>query len=90
MRAIGVPLGMEDPKHPNISSTLWRSVADQDAKRYYFESAVLPAVFWVDLDKVDLKPGASPKMIAIERGKPLAGEVSAHLKEAKPFKWLSD
>jgi len=88
MRAIGVPLGMADPNHPNISSTLWRTVSDHDAKRYYFESAILPAVFWVDLAKVDLKPGASPKVIKIERGKPLAGEVSSHFKEAKPFEWL--
>jgi len=88
IRTISVPLGMSDPDHPNISSTLWRTVTDHDAKRYYFESAILPAVFWVDLAKVDFKPGESPKMLSIERGKPLAGEVSAHFKEAKPFEWL--
>jgi penicillin V acylase-like amidase (Ntn superfamily) len=88
MRAIGVPLGMADPDRPNISSTLWRTVIDHDAKRYYFESAILPAVFWVDLNKVDVKPGAKVKMIPIERGKPMAGEVSEHFKEAEPFKWL--
>ena len=79
---------MADPDRPNISSTLWRTVADHDAKRYYFESAILPAIFWVDLDKVDLKPGAKVKMIPIERGQPMAGEVSEHFTEAEPFKWL--
>ena len=88
IRAISVPLGMSDPEHPNISSTLWRTVTDHDAKRYYFESAILPAVFWVDLAKIDLKPGASPKVLSIEPDKPLAGEVSAHFREAKPFEWL--
>ena len=63
-------------------------MTDHDAKRFYFESAILPAVFWVDLEKVDLKPGANPKKISIERGKPLAGEVPAQFKEAKPFEWL--
>lgn len=89
IRAVSVPIGMSDPKHPNISSTLWRTVADDDAKRYYFESAVFPAVFWVDLAKVDFKTGAAPMMLAIERDKPLAGEVSAQFKEAQPFKWLN-
>lgn len=88
MRAISVPLGMSDPEHPNISSTLWRSVIDQDAKRYYFESAILPAVFWLDLEKVDLSDSAKPGMIRIERNKPLAGEISGHLQEARPFEWL--
>lgn len=88
IRAISVPLGMSDPKHPNISSTLWRTVTDDDAKRYYFESVVFPEVFWVDLAKFDLKPGASPMMLAVERGRPLGGEVSAHFQKAKPFAWL--
>ncbi len=88
IRAISVPLGMSDPEHPNISSTLWRTVADHDARRYYFESVVFPAVFWVDLAKVDLKPGADPKMVAIQRDKLLSGEISVHFKKAKPFEWL--
>lgn len=33
MRSIGVSLGMSDPDKPNISSTLWRTVIDHDAKR---------------------------------------------------------
>jgi penicillin V acylase-like amidase (Ntn superfamily) len=89
MRAIGVPLGMEDPDHPNISATLWRAVSDHDAKRYYFESTIRPAVFWVDLDKVDLKPGATPKMIDVLEHKGLAGEVSGAFEPAEPFKWLA-
>jgi penicillin V acylase-like amidase (Ntn superfamily) len=88
MRAIGVPLGMADPDHPNISATLWRAVSDHDAKRYYFESTIKPAVFWVDLDKVDLTPGATPKMIDINAPKTLAGEVSREFEPAEPFKWL--
>jgi penicillin V acylase-like amidase (Ntn superfamily) len=88
IQAISVPLGMNDPEHPNISSTLWRTVADDDAKRYYFESAVFPAVFWVDLAKVNLKPDASPMMLAVDPDRPLAGEVSSHFKKANPFAWL--
>jgi choloylglycine hydrolase len=89
MRAIGVPLGMADPDHPNISMTLWRSVADQGAKVYYFESAIMPAVFWVDLNKVDFKKGSGARKIAIEPEKALAGEISAKFEQAEPFKWLT-
>jgi penicillin V acylase-like amidase (Ntn superfamily) len=54
MRAIGVPLGMADPDHPNISAMLWRTVYDHDSRRCYFESTVKPAAFWVDLSNFDL------------------------------------
>jgi penicillin V acylase-like amidase (Ntn superfamily) len=88
MRAIGVPLGMEDPNHPNISMTLWRSVADHGAKVYYFESTIMPSVLWVDLSKVDFKKDSGTRKIAIEYEPALAGEVSAEFEPAKPFEWL--
>lgn len=90
IRAISVPLGMTDPVRPNIAMTLWRTVSDQKAKVYYFESVVFPAVSWIDLNKVDLSENASPKVITIERGKSIAGEVSELFKPAEPFKWLGD
>lgn len=88
MRAIGVPLGMEDPVHPNISATLWRAVSDHDARRYYFESTIKPAVFWVDLAKVDLEPGAPVKSIDVNGPEILFGEISSQFEQAEPFKWL--
>ncbi len=87
IRAVGMPLGLADPDHPGVS-TLWRTVADHSAKVYYFESVLIPAVFWVDLKKIDFKKGSGAKKIAIESGKALAGDVSAKFKPAKPFKWL--
>ena len=78
---------MEDPNHPNISMTLWRTVADQGAKVYYFESAIMPALFWVDLNKVDLKKGSGARRISIEPEPALAGEVSAMFAPAEPFKF---
>ncbi len=89
VRAISVPLGITDPKRPNIAMTLWRTVADQKNRVYYFESAVFPSVSWVAMDKVDLSEGAPVKSLRIERENPLAGEVSAAFKPAKPFKWIS-
>jgi penicillin V acylase-like amidase (Ntn superfamily) len=88
IRMVSVPLGMADEKNPNIAMTLWRTVADHKAKMFYFESAVFPAVSWIDMSKVDFNEGAKPKMVRVERGKPLAGELSETLKPAEPFKWL--
>ena len=89
MRSVGVPLGMSDPDKPNISSTLWRSVIDQDAKRYYFDSAINPSVVWVDLDKVDLSPGAEVKTLKLGVPGNLGGEVSSKFERAEPFKFLA-
>ncbi len=88
VRAISVPLGMEDPDHPNISATLWRSIADHGEGRYYFESAIRPTVFWVDLDKVDLSAGATSKRLDVYVDEPLSGEVSGAFEAAEPFAWL--
>jgi choloylglycine hydrolase len=87
-RAVSVPLGMADANRPNIAMTLFRTVADQQAKIYYFESVIFPSVSWVDMSKVDLAEGAAPKVIQIERGQALAGEVSGLFKSSEPFKWL--
>jgi len=88
IRAISVPLGMTDPNRPNIAMTLWRTVAEQKGKVYYFESVIFPAVSWVDMNKLDLAEGSAPKVIPIERGKAIAGEVSGVFQPSTPFKWL--
>jgi len=53
IRNVYVPYGIATPEEPNISSTRWRTVADQKRMRYFFESALTPNVFWVDLVKLD-------------------------------------
>lgn len=89
MRSIGVPLGMSDPDKPNISSTLWRTVIDHDAKRYYFDSVINPSVIWVDLDKVDLKPGAKPMKLKLGVPQNFGGDVASKFEPAEPFKFLA-
>ncbi|KAF2990532.1 linear amide C-N hydrolase [Methylocystis sp. MJC1] len=89
IRAISVPLGIADPERPNIASTIWRTVSDLGAKRYYFESAYSPSIFWVDLDRLKLEPGAKPMKLDLS-GKPiLSGEVSGKFVEAEAFKFLA-
>ena len=89
MRSISVPYGITDPGQPNIASTMWRTVSDIGAKRYFYESALNPAIFWVDLDKVGLGEGAPVKRLDLSGSPILSGEVSAHFAPAEPFAWLS-
>ncbi|BBC65730.1 hypothetical protein MMRN_26260 [Mycobacterium marinum] len=89
MRSIGVPLGMSDPDKPNIAPTLWRSVVDHDARRYYFDSVINPSVIWVDLDKVDLTPGAQPMKLTVGVPDDQGGDVSQKFEPAAPFHFLA-
>ncbi len=52
IRAVSVPLGITTPGQPNIASTLWRTVADQKNRIYYFDSSTRPNTFWVSLGKL--------------------------------------
>lgn len=87
-RAISVPVGINDPQKPNIATTYWRSVSDIGAKRYYHESVLSPSIFWVDLAKLDLAPGAAPRKLDLKANQGLAGEASGKFVPATPFVWL--
>ena len=89
MRSISVPLGIQDPKLPNIASTRWRTAADLNAKRYFFDNVHTPSVFWVDLGKLDLKPGSPVLKLDLQGDAMLSGEVSGSFKPAEPFKFLA-
>jgi penicillin V acylase-like amidase (Ntn superfamily) len=88
IRAVSVPLGISDPKEPNIASTIWRTVSDSRAKRYYFESSYSPSIFWVDLDKLKLDAGAKPMKLDLKGHPILADEVSDKFAPAEPFKFI--
>lgn len=88
MRAVSTPLGLSDPEKPNIASTLWRTVIDHDARRYFFDSVINPSVVWVDLDKIDLAEGAAPARLAFQGLEDVGGNVSDRLVPTEPFEFL--
>ena len=63
-------------------------MSDNNAKRYYFESSLKPAIFWVDLEKVGLEEGADVKVLDIMGPEVLAGEVSAKFQKEEPIVWI--
>ena len=91
IRNVSVPYGITTPDQPNISSTRWRTVSDQSRMRYYFESALAPNVFWVDLKKIDFSEGKG-KVKRLDLGNQqrtiYSGEANAQFKDAKPFRFL--
>lgn len=87
-RSVSVPLGITTPDQPNISSTIWRTVADQKNLVYYFDSATRPNTFWVSLARLDLTPGAPVKKLTIQNGEVFSGETAASFKPAELFKFL--
>lgn len=91
IRNASVPYGISTPNEPNISSTRWRTVADHKRKLYFFESALTPNVFWVDLTKVDLSEatGTVKKLdLGPNQTNIFSGVTNEHFKESKPFKFL--
>ncbi|HEU0299657.1 MAG TPA: linear amide C-N hydrolase [Longimicrobium sp.] len=87
-RAVSVPLGITDPGHPNLSSTIWRTVSDQKNLVYYFDSATRPNTFWVSLSKLHLERGARVMKLTIQDGQVFAGEMAGQFAAAEPFEFL--
>jgi len=85
IRAVSVPLGEGIPGRPNIASTIWRSVADQKNKIYYFDSATSPSTFWVDLKEMDFNSGAPVKKLTAAGGKVYSGNTSKLFEPTKLF-----
>jgi choloylglycine hydrolase len=89
IRNVSVPLGISAPQEPNIASTRWRSVTDIKDRLYYFEPTLNPAIFWVELTKLKLEPGAKPAKLDLVGNPIISGEVSDKFVPAEPFKFLS-
>ena len=88
IRNVSVPFGISTPDQPNISSTRWRTVSDQKRKRYFFESALTPNIFWVDIARFDLS-AATGRVLKLELGPDerniYSGMANKDFRPAEPF-----
>ncbi|PEG39182.1 choloylglycine hydrolase [Mycolicibacterium agri] len=91
MRNVSVPYGISTPDEPNISSTRWRTVVDHTSLRYFFESALAPNTFWVDLKNLDFTEGAPVKKLDLGDAERTiyAGDASAAFEVAEPFTFMA-
>lgn len=88
IRNISVPYGFSIEGFPNLSTTRWRSVADQKDLVYYFETVLTPNIFWVDLKKIDFSEKAGIRKLDLADNKNFSGEVSAEFKKSQPLMFL--
>lgn len=80
-----VPVGISVPENPEMSSTRWRSVADQRDKVYYFKPTIDPSVMWVDLNDYDLSEGAPIMKLDMMSGEVYGGNVKKDMKRSNGF-----
>lgn len=91
IRNVSVPYGISTADQPNISSTRWRVVADHKRKLYFFESALTPNTFWVDLNDVDFneKTGRVMKLdLGPDQRNVFSGNTVKNFRKTKPFEFL--
>lgn len=88
IRNCSVPFGISSETEPNISSTRWRSVADQKDKIYFFETVLTPNTFWVDLKDFDLSAKGKVMKLSLDNNITYNGKANQSFKEAKPFQFL--
>ncbi len=90
IRNVSVPFGISTPNEPNISSTRWRTVADHKRMLYFFESALTPNTFWVDLKNIDFsaETGRVKKLdLGPDQRNVYAGDAGPSFEEEKPFRF---
>lgn len=85
VRNASVPYGISTPDEPNISTTRWRTVADQKNKVYFFESTLYPNVFWMNFKDIDFSEKAPVRKLDIVGGKTYSGNAVRDFKDSKPF-----
>ncbi len=90
VRNASTPYGIATSDEPNISTTRWRTVVDHAALRYFFESALSPNTFWVELKNLDFTEGAPTRRLPLGEGEQTvyAGDASASFEVAEPFRFL--
>lgn len=70
---------------PNVSSTQWRSYADIKGRRYFFDIVTNFGIYYVDLNKCDLREGASILKLDTSKETKLVGDANPALKKSKGF-----
>jgi choloylglycine hydrolase len=81
------PLGISSPNEPNISSTRWRTVADQKNLVYYFDNILNPNVVWVEFSKIDCCDKGKIRKLSLDNNEPFLVNDPMDFKNAQPFKF---
>lgn len=82
---VSVPYLYTVSGEPNVSSTQWRSLCNLRDMRYYFDMATANGLYYIDLRKCDLRPGAPVLKLTTSECTDVCGEANHLLKKVKHF-----
>lgn len=82
---VSVPYTYLIQGEPNVSSTQWRSFANVRDLRYYFDIVTHPGLYYIDLAKCDLRPGAPVMKIDNDKSTDYIGNATSKLVKSVPF-----
>ncbi|WP_064439341.1 linear amide C-N hydrolase [Hoyosella altamirensis] len=85
MRNAAQPFGEPDPLRPNISATIWRTLADLTEGVYLFESSFSPNIVWTKVGEIDFTVWQKLDLSA----EGLIGNVTSLLGEAEPMEFTT-
>ena len=89
MRNVSMPYARQpDPSKPNVSPTLFRTVSDHSARRYFYEHTKKPNLFWVDLADLDLSAGQPVRRLELTGGATYAGNTADLFEAHAPMVYL--
>jgi penicillin V acylase-like amidase (Ntn superfamily) len=89
MRNVSVPRGVRKKGAPNVSATLWLTVADQKNRVYYYQDTYGPGALWVKLDKIDFQEGTGVRKLTLVGNPDAIGDQSTNFAKSEPFKFLA-
>jgi choloylglycine hydrolase len=82
---LSVPYLYTVETEPNVSSTQWRSLANLRDKRYYFDIVTNSGMFYIDLNRCNLREGAHVMKLDTSRSTTMVGDATARLVKSHPF-----
>jgi choloylglycine hydrolase len=90
MRNTAAPFGLSSPERPNVSTTIWRTVADLSNQILFYDSVMSPQVFWVEMKKLNFKEGAPVMRLLVVDNYDLSKEVSGQFKKNEMFQFFPE
>ncbi|MDO4987709.1 MAG: linear amide C-N hydrolase [Synergistes sp.] len=74
IRGVSTPVSVVlDVKHPNNTSTIWRTMADLTENVFYYDSALANTFAWVDVSRIDF---TKEKNLPLSDGRVLNGDIT--------------
>lgn len=82
---VSVPYKYTVESEPNVSSTQWRSLANLRDLRFYFDMVTNLGMYYIDLNKCNLRKGAPVMKLDTSQSSMYLGDVTSRLRKSAPF-----